>query len=130
MEIRGSAGTETLALASIVVIRPVARSWIGDLTGRIDAGFSYTRSSRVGRSSINAEITERRPAFESTVAFSAVLTTVEGQPDSSRYLPRYSSYRFWTGRVFAGGLVDADRNRDHWHFPPRVGRRRSPAIAS
>ena len=61
LEIRGSAGTDTLALASIVVIRPVARSWIGDLTGRIDAGFSYTRSSHVAQSSVNAEITEPAP---------------------------------------------------------------------
>ena len=112
LEISGSAGTATVDLASIVVIRPVARSWIGDLTGRIDAGFSYTRSSQVAQSSINAEITERRPAFESTVAFGAVLTTVERQPDSSRYLLRYNYYRFWTGRVFAGGLADAERNRD------------------
>ena len=112
LEITGSAGTATVDLASIVVIRPVAQSWIGDLTGRFDAGFSYTRSSQVAQSSINAEITRRRPAFESTVAFNAVQTTVEGQPDSSRYLLRYNYYRFWTGRVFAGGLADAQRNRD------------------
>ena len=112
LEITGSAGTATVDLASIVVIRPVARSWIGDLTGWIDAGFSYTRSSQVAQSSINAEITKRRPAFESTGAFNAVLTTVEGQPDSSRSQLRYNYYRFWTGRVFAGGLADAERNRD------------------
>ena len=94
------------------MIRPVQQSWIGDLTGRIDAGFSYTRSSQVTQSSINTEITKRRPAFESTATFSAVLTTVERQPDSSRYLLRYNYYRFWTGRVFAGGLADAERNRD------------------
>ena len=44
-------GTVPVHLASIVVIRPVARSWIGDLTGRTDAGFSYTRGS------------QRRPGF-------------------------------------------------------------------
>ena len=70
-------------LASIVVIRPVEGSWIGDLTGRIDAGLSYTRGSQVAQSSANAVLTSRRPAFESTLAFDAVLTTVEGQPDSS-----------------------------------------------
>ena len=112
LEIRGGAGTATVDLASIVVIRPVAQSLIGDLTGRIDAGFSYTRSSQVAQSSINTEITKRRPAFESTVAFNAVLTMVEGQRDSSRYLLRYNYYHFWTGRVFAGGLVDAERNQD------------------
>ena len=112
VEVTGSAGTAPVDLASIVVIRPVARSWIGDLTGRIDAGFSYTRGSQVAQSSANAVITSRRPAFESTVAFDAVLTTVEGQPDSSRYLLRYNYYRFWTGRVFVGGLGDGERNRD------------------
>ena len=112
LEIRDGAVTATVDLASIVVIRPVAQSLIGDLTGRIDAGFSYTRSSQVAQSSINTEITKRRPAFESTVAFNAVLTMVEGQRDSSRYLLRYNYYHFWTGRVFAGGLVDAERNRD------------------
>jgi len=112
LEVTGSAGTEMVDLASIVVIRPVARSWIGDLTGRIDAGFSYTRGSQVAQSSANAVITSRRPAFESTVLFNAVLTNVEGQPDSSRYLVRYNYYRFWTGRVFVGGLADGQRNRD------------------
>ena len=57
-------------------------------------------------------LTSRRPAFESTLAFDAVLTTVEGQPDSSRYLLHYNYYRFWTGRVFVGGLGDGQRNRD------------------
>ena len=112
VEVTGSAGTAPVDLASIVVIRPVARSWLGDLTGRIDAGFSYTRGSQVAQSSANAVITSRRPAFESTLAFDAVLTTVEGQPDSSRYLLRYNYYRFWTGRVFVGGLGDGERNRD------------------
>jgi hypothetical protein len=112
LEVSGSAGTVMVDLASIVVMRPVARSWIGDLTGRIDAGFSYTRGSQVAQSSANAVITNRRPAFESTVVFNAVVTNVEGQPDSSRYLVGYNYYRFWTGRVFVGGLADGQRNRD------------------
>ena len=57
-------------------------------------------------------VTARRPAFESTFTFNAVLTRVEGQADSSRYLLGYNYYRFWTGRVFVGGLGDAQRNRD------------------
>ena len=112
VDVTGSAGTAPVDLASIVVIRPVARSWLGDLTGRIDAGFSYTRGSQVAQTSANAVLTSRRPAFESTLAFDAVLTTVEGQPDSSRYLLHYNYYRFWTGRVFVGGLGDGQRNRD------------------
>ena len=112
LDVSGSAGTVRVDIASIVVIRPVSRSWIGDLTGRFDAGFSYTRGSRVAQTSASAEITTRRPAFESTFTFNAVLTTVEGQSDSSRYLLGYSYYRFWTGRVFVGGLADAQRNQD------------------
>ena len=90
LDVSGSAGTVRVDLASIVVIRPVSRSWIGDLTGRFDAGFSYTRGSQVAQTSASAEITTRRPAFESTFTFNAVLTTVEGQSDSSRYLLGYS----------------------------------------
>jgi hypothetical protein len=112
LDVTGNAGTETVDLAAIVVIRPVARSWIGDLTGRLDAGFSYTRGSGVAQSSLSGELTTRRPAFESTVAFNAVLTQVEGQPDSSRYFLGYNYYRFRTGRVFVGGLADVQRNRD------------------
>jgi hypothetical protein len=112
VDVTGSAGTETIDLASIVVMRPVQRSWIGDLTGRLDAGFSYTRGSGVAQSSVSAEITTRRPAFESTVSFNAVLTQVEGQPESSRYFLGYNYYRFRTGRLFVGGLADLQRNRD------------------
>jgi small nuclear ribonucleoprotein (snRNP)-like protein len=112
LDVSGSAGTVNVNFASIVVIRPVARSWIGDLTGRIDAGFSYTRGSRVAQTSASAEIVTRRPAFESTVTLNAVLTMVEDRSDSSRYLLGYKYYRFRTGRVFVGGLADAQRNRD------------------
>jgi small nuclear ribonucleoprotein (snRNP)-like protein len=112
LDVTGSGGTVNVDLASILVIRPVARSWIGDLTGRIDAGFSYTRGSGVAQSSANAEVTTRRPAFESTLTFNAVLTRVQGQPESSRYLLNYNYNRFRTGRVFVGGLADAQRNRD------------------
>jgi hypothetical protein len=112
LDIINSAGTVNVDLASIVMIRPVAQTWIGDLTGRIDAGFSYTRGSGVTQTSASAEVTTRRPAFESTLAFSTVLTQVDGQPESSRYRLDYSYYRFWTDRVFVGGLADAQRNRD------------------
>ena len=112
LDVTGNAGMETVDLAAIVVIRPVARSWIGDFTGRLDAGFSYTRGGGVAQSSLSAELTSRRPAFESTVSFNAVLTQVEGQPDSSRYFLGYNYYRFRTGRVFVGGLADLQRNRD------------------
>jgi putative salt-induced outer membrane protein YdiY len=112
LDVSGTAGTVNVNLASIVVIRPVARSWIGDLTGRIDAGFSYTRGSGVAQTSASAEVTTRRPAFQSTFTFNAVLTKVEDQSESSRYLLGYRYYRFRTGRVFVGGLADAQRNRD------------------
>src|SRR5262249_36061667 len=68
--------------------------------------------SGVAQTTANSEITTRRPAFESTVAFSAVLTKVEDQTESSRYRLGYSYYRFWTSRLFVAGLADAQRNRD------------------
>src|SRR5262245_53696898 len=86
------AGTLTVDLPSIVRVRPVARSWLGDLTGRLDFGFSYTRGSTVAQTSANAEVTNRRPAFESTIALNAVFTTVEDQPESSRYRLGYNYY--------------------------------------
>jgi hypothetical protein len=110
--ITGSAGTLTVDLPSIVRMRPVERGWVGDLTGRVDFGFSYTRGSGVAQTAANSEITTRRPAFESTIAFSAVLTKVEDQTESSRYFLGYNYYRFRTGRVFIAGLADAQRNRD------------------
>src|SRR5262245_47926974 len=110
--ITDSTGTLTVDLPSIVGMRPVEQRRLGDLTGRIDFGFSYTRGSGVAQTAANSEITTRRPAFESTVAFSAVLTKVEDQPESSRYFLGYNYYRFWTGRVFVAGLADAQRNRD------------------
>jgi hypothetical protein len=110
--ITGSAGTLTVDLPSIVRMRPVERGWVGDFTGRVDFGFSYTRGSGVAQTAANSEITTRRPAFESTVAFSSVLTKVEDQTESSRYFLGYNYYRFRTGRVFIAGLADAQRNRD------------------
>src|SRR5262245_28319409 len=83
--ITGSAGMLAVDLPSIVRMRPVAHSGIGDLTGKVDVGFGYTRGSGVAQASTNAEVTTRRPAFESTVAFNAVVTVLEDQPDSSRY---------------------------------------------
>jgi len=69
----GPGGTVNVGLASIVVMRPVARSWIGNLTGSIDGGFNYTRGSDVAQSSVNAEVISRSPAskqfFESLDAW-------------------------------------------------------------
>ena len=110
--ITGAAATVTADLAAIVRIRPIADNWFGDLTGRLDMGFSYTRGSGVAQTSANAEVTARRPAFESTVAFNAVLTKVEDQPESSRYRLGYNYYRFRTSRFFVAGLAEAQRNRD------------------
>jgi hypothetical protein len=70
----GPGGTVNVGLASIVVIRPVARSWIGKLTGSIDGGFNYTRGSDVAQSSVNAEVISRSPAYEGTLTLNAVLT--------------------------------------------------------
>ena len=57
LDVSGSAATVRVDLASVVVIRPVAGSWIGDLTGRIDLGFSYTRGGQVAQTSAYAEVT-------------------------------------------------------------------------
>ena len=120
LDVSGSAGTVRVDIASIVVIRPVSRSWIGDLTGRFDAGFSYTRGSRVAQTSASAEITTRRPAFESTVTFNAVLTKVDGQADSSRYLLGYSISLLDRTRVRRGPWR-CPAQPGPWHFIPRVG---------
>ena len=125
LEVTGSTGTATVDLASIVVIRPVARSWIGDLTGRIDAGFSYTRGSQVAQSSANAVITNRRPAFESTLAFNAVLTNVEGQPDSSRYLAGLQLLSLLDRARVCRGSGRWPAQPGSRHFIPRLGRRRT-----
>jgi hypothetical protein len=55
----GGGGPVNVDLASMVVIRPVARGRIGDLTGQIDAGFDYTRGSDVADASVNAEAISR-----------------------------------------------------------------------
>src|SRR5262245_16865471 len=77
--IRSGAETLTVDLPSIVGMRPVAPSGIGDLSGRVDGGFGYTRGSGVVQTSANAEVTTRRPAFESTIALNAVVTVVDDQ---------------------------------------------------
>jgi Protein of unknown function, DUF481 len=112
LDVTGGGGTVTVDLASIVVIRPVARSWIGNLTGRIDAGFDYTRGSDVTQSSVNAEVISRSPAYEGTLTFNAVLTVVEGQPESSQYFLGYRDIRFFTEHAFVGSLADVQGNRD------------------
>ena len=45
LDVTGGGRTVNIDLASIVAMRPVARSWIGDLTGQIGAGFDYTRAA-------------------------------------------------------------------------------------
>ena len=92
----GGGGTVNVDLASIVVIRPVTQSWIGNLTGSIDAGFDYTRGSDVAQSSVNAEVISRSPAYRGTLAFNAVLTVVEAQPDSSQDFLGHKDVRFFT----------------------------------
>jgi hypothetical protein len=112
VDITGSGGTVNVDLASIVVIRPVARSWIGNLTGRIGAGFDYTRGGDVTQASVDTEVISRSPAYEGTLTLNAMLTVVGEQPDSSQYFLGYRDVRFFTQHAFVGSLADVQGNRD------------------
>jgi len=76
--------TTTLALLSVVRIRPIKQSFWSRLDGSINLGASYTQSSGVGQGSISASVGTRRPKFESTIRFDSTVTVQPDQPDQTR----------------------------------------------
>jgi hypothetical protein len=102
----------TLAIADVIGMTPIGLSWLGNLEGSFDMGYSYTRGSGVGQGTASFSMASRRPSRVNSVDFDGSLTTQEGEPDSSRYSARYQHGRLYDERWLLAVLADAQRNTD------------------
>ncbi len=93
-----------LPMVEVSVITPIGNTFLEQLDGSLDLGFSYTRSSHIAQLTINSTNVYRSPAFEMRLSGSGTLTENEtdGERDD-RGTIQASYIRFRGQRLFIGG---------------------------
>jgi hypothetical protein len=107
----GAAGSTVLPMAEVIEIIPIGASFWKKLDGSIDAGFSYTQSSRIAQLNANSVTVFHRPAFEARLSASTTVTQSEdgaGRDDRGALEASYRRYP-WQ-RWFAGAMGRFETN--------------------
>ena len=107
------AGSESLEMAKVTVVRPIGASFWSQLDGSIDAGFNYTRSSGVAQLNLNAETVYDRPAFRGRVDLSVTQTQKDdgtGRDDRGSLEVSYLRYRWQEWFVIGAGRFETNES--------------------
>ena len=75
MVVAASEGVVSLSMSEVTRITPIGTSFWRKLDGSLDAGFTYSQSSGIAQTTLNADTSYRRPAFVVRLDGSATLTT-------------------------------------------------------
>lgn len=105
--------SESLPMSEVTNIWPIGTSFWKKLDGSVDAGFSYTRSSGIAQTTMNASTLFRRPAFMVEMTTSATLTQTRGEnqrDDRADFDTNYENYRGRLWSVRAGGRVETNES--------------------
>jgi len=106
-------GRSAFALASVVSIVPIRRTFLQRLDGSVSLGGSYTQASGIAQVTFAVSVNSRRPASEWRFSADNYLTFESDGETSQRFTTslgysRDLRRRFWA--VFVGGQVE--RNED------------------
>ena len=107
------AGSESLQMAQVTVVRPIGASFWSQLDGSIDAGFNYTRSSGVAQLNLNSETVYEKPAFRGRVALSLTQTQTDdgaGRDDRGSLEVSYLHYRWQEWFVVGAGRFETNES--------------------
>ena len=113
VQIAGSDGVVSLAMADVTRIAPIGASFWRKLDGSFDAGFTYSQSSGIAQTTLNSNTQFRRPSFVIRLVGSATLTS---QPDETERDDRgsveleYARYRGRRWFVSGGARFDSNES--------------------
>jgi hypothetical protein len=112
LQVATATGIETVPLDAIVRMLVIKSSFWKRLSGSVDLGAGYTKSSDLAQ--LNGEVVVKfiRPSFFSELKASSFLQRQEGVDDTTRNTLSLSYTRTFENRQFAVGRVSADQNRE------------------
>ena len=112
LQLAAVTGIETVPLISIARIMSIKASFWQRLTGSVDVGFGYTKSSDLTQFNADASVKYSRPSFFSELEASSLIQRQEGTNDTTRNSAALTYARTFENRRFALGRLSADQNRE------------------
>jgi hypothetical protein len=112
LQVATATGIETVPLPSVARIMMIKASFWKRLSGSIDLGFGYTKSSDLAQFNGDVSVKFTRPSFFAEFNASSFIQRQEGVEDTTRNSTSLSYTRTFENRHFAVGRVSADQNRE------------------
>jgi hypothetical protein len=112
LQVATATGIETVPLLSIVRIMMLKTSFWKRLSGSVDVGFGYTKSSDLAQFNGDVSVKFTRPSFFAEFNASSFIQRQERIEDTTRNSTSLSYTRTFENRQFAVGRVSADQNRE------------------
>ena len=111
MVVAASEGVVSLSMSEVTRITPIGTSFWRKLDGSLDAGFTYSQSSGIAQTTLNADTSYRRPAFVVRLDGSATLTTRRDDTErDDRGFMELSYVRYRGRRWFVSGATRFESN--------------------
>lgn len=108
--ITGLMGAVTLTTTQVTLITPIGQSFWKKLDGSVDAGFSYTHSSKITQLNINSTTVFRKAAFEARLTASGTLVESEDNERDDRGILQASYLRFRGKRLVVSAAAGFENN--------------------
>jgi hypothetical protein len=112
LEVATAEGIQTLPLLSVAGILPIEASFWEKLSGRLDLGFGYTKSSDLAEFNADGSVKYVQPNFSARLEGSSLIQRQDEGTDATRNSLSFSYTRNFEERRFALGQVSADQNRE------------------
>jgi hypothetical protein len=112
LQVATATGIQTVPLLSVARINMIEASFWKRLSGSIDVGFGYTKSSDLAEFNGDVSVKFTRPSFFAQFKASSFIQRQENVDDTTRNSISLSYTRTFENRQFAVGQVSADQNRE------------------
>lgn len=105
-------GEKEIPLADITYLYNFSSSWISRMKGELGVGYTYTKSSKIGRLNVNAKMTYRSPNTETQLYGDLIKTqdSITSYRDRENLNADFKYY--FSGAWFAGSIIRYQRNRE------------------
>jgi hypothetical protein len=101
-----------VALAKIVEIHPLRRTFWMRLDGSVDVGFNYTKASEVSQLNIGGNTTYWGEKWSSTLSFNSIITTQPDRPQSRKQDATFSALRFLKNQWNIMSILGVEQNTE------------------
>lgn len=104
------AGAKNFPIVEIQMLLPLQKNFFDRLTGNLSAGFSYTKSSKIGQVNGSGQVNYNTAKFENQLSFSAIYSIDSSQFSRDREDGSIFSAYNVSARWFLAGALTYQRN--------------------